>query len=247
MVAYYEKAPVLTDERVEELLCFQKTIGIQFDEVRLLNLAFTHTSYANECIGDVDNNERLEFLGDSVLGMVTAEYLFENYPALHEGDFSQIKSSVVSEDSLAEAAAKLDLERFLLMGKGEELQGGRRKKAIIADAMEAVIAAIYLDKGFDTARAYILTWLVGQIEKVREHKQHNKDYKSELQEYFQKKRKKCPTYELVSAVGPAHDQEFTVLVHLNTKTFGPAKGRNKKEAEMKAARMALIALELEKE
>ncbi len=228
-----------------ELFDFQEKIGIKFKNLELLNLAFTHTSYANECIGDVDNNERLEFLGDSVLGMVTAEYLFTSFPNLREGDFSRIKAWAVSENSLAEVAAVLDLERFLLMGHGEEIQGGRKKKAVIADAMEAVIAAIYLDQGLGVVRNYILSFIKGQVDKVIQNKQSGKDYKSELQEYFQKRRRKCPEYELLSTRGPAHDQIFTVVVHLNTKTYGPAEGTNKKSAEQLAARMALQALGLE--
>jgi ribonuclease III, bacterial len=247
LLNFKEKAPSVDSKRRAELFAFQEKIGIKFNDIELLNLAFTHTSYANECIGDVDNNERLEFLGDSVLGMVTAEYLFTSFPNLHEGDFSRIKSWVVSENSLAEVALTLDFERFLLMGRGEELQGGRKKKAIIADAMEAVIAAIYLDQGLECARGYVLSFIRTQVEKVIENKQSDKDYKSELQEYFQKRRRKCPEYELVSTRGPAHEQVFTVLVHLNTKTFGPAEGMNKKSAEQAAARMALIALGLEKE
>ena len=235
----------MDSNREVELFAFQEKIGIKFNNVELLNLAFTHTSYANECIGDVDNNERLEFLGDSVLGMVTAEYLFANFPTLHEGDFSRIKSWVVSENSLAEIAVTLDFERFLLMGHGEEIQGGRKKKAIIADAMEAVIAAIYLDQGLEVARGYVLSFMKGQVEKVLLNKQSDKDYKSVLQEYFQKRKRKCPEYELVSTKGPAHDQIFTVVVHLNTKTYGPAEGSNKKSAEQNAAKMALTALGLE--
>lgn len=245
MLNYTKKAPAVDKKRAMGLFAFQEKIGIKFNNLELLNLAFTHTSYANECLGDVDNNERLEFLGDSVLGMVTAEYLFTNFPELHEGDFSRIKAWAVSENSLAEVATSLDFEKYLLMGRGEEIQGGRRKKAVIADAMEAVIAAIYLDQGLGVVRDYILSFIKGQVDKVLHNKQSGKDYKSELQEYFQKRRKKCPEYELVGTRGPAHDQVFSVVVHLNTKTFGPAEGSNKKSAEQSAAKMALQALGLE--
>lgn len=224
-----------------------KKVGLKFNSLELLNLAFTHSSYSNECIGNVDNNEKLEFLGDSVLGMVTAEYLVTNFPALTEGVFSRIKSWVVSETSLAEVALLWDFEKYILMGKGEEGQGGRKKKAIIADAMEAVIGAIFLDQGYQCAKEYVLSFMRTQVEKVLANQQDDKDYKSMLQEYFQKKRKKCPEYELVSVTGPAHEQVFEVKVHLNTKTFGPATGYNKKSAEQKVAKMALVELGLEKQ
>ena len=161
-----EKAP--SSKRLEELLAFSKIINVSFSDIGLLDNALTHTSYANET-GKL-NNERLEFLGDSVLGLVCAEYLYKNLPFQQEGDLSRIKAAVVSEESLAEVAHKLGLSSYIQIGHGEEINGGRNKKAILADAMEAVIAAIYLDQGFDCARKYVLSWLEGQIETVREGK-----------------------------------------------------------------------------
>ena len=244
MEKYYLKAPQLTQKRIEELSCFQETIGIKFSELRLLNLAFTHTSYANEVFGDVDNNERLEFLGDSILGMVTAEYLFENLPDFREGDFSRIKATVVSEESLAEVALKLHISDYLLLSKGEEMHQGRFKKAILADCMEAVIVAIYLDKGFETAKAYVLSFIAGQVEKVLAGRNSNKDYKSLLQVYFQKKKNKVPEYFLDHVEGPNHEQKFFVKVFLGQKCYGMAEGTNKKSAEQNAARLALKELGL---
>ncbi|MBO5770044.1 MAG: ribonuclease III [Spirochaetales bacterium] len=246
MNPYQSKAPLLSRERERELLSFTQDNNLRFDDLRLLNLAFTHTSYANEHKGAVDNNERLEFLGDSVLGMITAEYLFSSFGKFHEGEFSKIKSVVVSEQSLSEVANSLHFEKYLLVGHGEFSQGGTKKKAIQADAMEAVIAAIYLDQGLDAAKSFVLSVIPAQVEKVLQNKVSYKDYKTVLQEYYQKRRGKVPTYQLVSQVGPDHDQVFSVTVTMGTKTYGPAEGKNKKSAEQAAAKMALIAIGLEK-
>ncbi len=245
MISYLAKAPVLSDERKEELFSFTESLGISFGDYRLLNLAFTHTSYANECRGEVDNNERLEFLGDSVLGMITAEYLFSSFTRFHEGEFSKIKAVVVSEESLSEVALSLHLDRYILVGRGERSQKGTMKKAILADALEAVIAALYLDQGLETAKGFVLSFIPGQVEKMLENKLSYKDYKTELQEYLQKKRGKVPRYVIVSQTGPDHAQTFHVNVEMGTKVFGPGEGRNKKAAEQAAARIALIALGLE--
>lgn len=244
MESYYLKAPLPDERRLGELSVFEEAIGIRFKEKRLLNLAFTHTSYANELAGEVDNNERLEFLGDSILGMITAEYLFDTLTKMHEGDFSRIKSAVVSEESLSEVALRLDFPRFILIGRGEEINDGRHKKAILADAMEAVIAAIYLDQGFECARGYVLSFIKGQVERVLEGRNSNKDYKSMLQEYLQKRKNKVPEYLLDHTEGPQHQQRFFVKVFLGNKCFGPAEGPNKKSAEQNAARMALTSLGL---
>ena len=151
MLSYLEKAPALSQERKGELFSFTESLGLEFGEYRLLNLAFTHTSYANECKGEVDNNERLEFLGDSILGMITAEYLFSSFTRFHEGEFSKIKAVVVSEESLSEVALSFHFDKYILVGRGERSQQGTMKKAILADALEAVIAALYLDQGLETA------------------------------------------------------------------------------------------------
>ncbi len=239
-------APVPDSARERELICFQEENNLRFNNIKLLNLAFTHTSYANEARGGMDNNERLEFLGDAVLDMVTAEYLFDNYYGVyHEGEFSKIKAIVVSEDSLSEVASRLEFERYLLIGKGEKTQGGARKKAIQADAMEAVIAAVYLDRGLEEARTFILSFIPSQIEKVLRNKVAYKDYKTKLQEYYQKRKGRVPEYTLVSQTGPDHDQVFSVTVRVEGKTYGPGTGKSKKHAEQNAAREALIHLGLE--
>lgn len=235
---------MLDENRMRELSCFQKTIGITFNDSSLLDTAFTHTSYANERGPGVENNEKLEFLGDSILGFVAADYLFNNYTNLHEGDFSRIKATVVSEESLSEVALRLDFPRYIRIGRGEEINGGRSKKALLADAMEAVIAAIYLDQGIEVAGKYIISWLKDQISKVFEGKNTNKDYKSVLQEYLQKKSNKVPEYKLDHVEGPQHDQRFFFKVFVGNKCFGPAEGKNKKEAEQNAARLAIDSLGL---
>ncbi len=246
MLSYLEKAPVLSDERKAELFSFTEGLGIHFDDYRLLNLAFTHTSYANEYKGYADSNERLEFLGDSVLGMITAEYLFSSFTRFHEGEFSKIKAVVVSEESLSEVALSIHLDRYILVGRGERSQQGTMKKAILADALEAVIAALYLDQGLETAKRFVLSFIPAQVEKMLENKLSYKDYKTELQEYLQKRRGKVPRYVVVSQSGPDHAQVFHVNVEMGTKSFGPGEGRNKKAAEQAAARMALIALGIER-
>ncbi len=244
MNAQVIKAPRITHERERELFSFQEKHGLKFNDLRYLNLAFTHTSYANEQKGDVDNNERLEFLGDSVLGMITADYLFSSFSSLHEGDFSKIKASVVSEESLSEIAVDMEFDKYLLLGHGELLQGGKKKKAVLADAMEAVIAAIYLDQGLEAARAYTLSFIKGQIDRYLKGSLDFKDYKTQLQEYLQKNRKDLPSYRLVSQSGPDHAQEFRVSVKVQGVEYGPASGKNKKSAEQNAAHLALISLGL---
>ena len=236
----------MTEERRRELFSFTESLGLSFNDYRLLNLAFTHTSYANECRSKVDNNERLEFLGDSVLGMITAEYLFSSFTWFHEGEFSKIKSVVVSEESLSEVALSMHFDRYILVGRGEKSQNVMMKKAILADAMEAVIASLYLDQGLEKARDFVLSFIPKQIEKMLANRLSYKDYKTELQEYLQKRRGKVPRYILIGQTGPDHEQIFSVKVELGTKTFGPGEGRNKKSAEQAAARIALIALGIEK-
>jgi ribonuclease-3 len=233
----FGKAPAISESRERELLLFCKNNDFICKDLNLLNLAFTHRSFANETSESVDNNERLEFLGDSVLGVVVADWLFRNLPAKHEGDFSKIKSVVVSEDSLAMVARKLELSQYLLIGKGEEYSGGREKKALLADCLEALFAASYLDSGFEVARKFVMKYLEPQIQAVLKYDYH-RDYKTSLQEYMQKRWRKCPTYTLVKKTGPEHDFTFFVEVKVNELSFGPAEGRNKKEAEQNAAKLA---------
>jgi len=231
------RAPAISSDRERELLVFIRESHIIISNLELLNLAFTHRSYANETSEMVDNNERLEFLGDSVLGMCVADWLFRNLPAKAEGDFSKIKSVVVSEDSLAMIARKLHVDKYLLIGKGEENTGGRDKKALLADCMEALFAACYLDSGFEAAKSFVMRYLAQQIRAVLDDDYH-RDYKTSLQEYMQKRWRKVPSYTLVKKTGPEHDYTFFVEVDVNGKVFGPASGVNKKQAEQMAAKLA---------
>lgn len=232
-----ERAPAVDSGRKDELALFQRLAGIKFRNVDMLNLAFCHRSYANERGDGIGNNERLEFLGDSVLGLAVAEYLYEELPDRPEGDLAKIKSFVVSEASLSEIARRLRVDNFILIGKGEEYSGGRGKRAILADALEAIIGAFFLDSGFREARRFVLAILVPEIEKVLENR-HEKDYKTLLQEFAQKNFRSYPKYTLSRKTGPDHDRVFWMHVEVGGKSFGPGKGPNKKQAEQAAAAIA---------
>ncbi len=223
---------------------FQKRLGIKFKNIHLLDNAFFHRSFSNEISGAAVNNERLEFLGDAVLGMSAASYLYSTLADCPEGELTKIKSFVVSETALSEIALETGVQHCLCLGKGEELSGGRSKKAILADAMEAVFGALYLDSGFKAAEKLILDLLIPQVEKVKANR-HQKDYKTLLQEFYQKKYKKCPIYELVKKTGPDHDQIFWVSVRLGNDSYGPQQGKSKKNAEQSAARHAWEQLTLD--
>jgi ribonuclease-3 len=231
------RAPDVTSERKRELLLFEKSTGIRFRRLELLNLAFSHRSFAHESSQDIGNNERLEFLGDSVLGLIVSEYLFSNLPDRTEGDLAKIKSFVVSEDSLASVARTLKLDNFVLIGKGEEFSGGRSKKAILADCLEAVIGAYFLDSGFKDCKKFVLKFMIPEINTVLENK-HRKDFKTLLQEHVQKIYKTYPRYGLVQKTGPDHDKTFWMEVKIRDKSYGPGEGKNKKEAEQNAACIA---------
>ena len=239
------RAPLLTlpvaPERKKELQLFEKHAKIRFRRPELLNLAFSHRSFANETSEEIGNNEKLEFLGDSVLGLVVAEYLFLQFPDRQEGDLAKIKSFVVSEDSLAGIARALKVDNFILIGKGEENSGGRSKKALLADCMEGIFGAYFLDQGFKASQKFILRLLVPEIDKVVEDR-HQKDYKTLLQEYVQKTFRTYPRYSLQKRTGPDHDKTFWMEVRIGDKTYGPGKGKNKKAAEQSAAGIAYEAL-----
>lgn len=229
---------VLVDaERKKELQLFEGHAGVRFRKLELLNQAFSHRSHANESGGAIDNNERLEFLGDSVLGLVVAEYLYNELAEKPEGELARIKSFVVSEDSLAGIARAIRIDNFILIGKGEEHSGGRRKKAILADSLEAVIGAYFLDSGFKAAKKFVLKYIVPEIQKVLEDR-HRKDYKTLLQELVQKRFRTYPQYIVVRKTGPDHDKTFWIEVVVDGTSYGPGHGKNKKEAEQAAAEAA---------
>jgi len=231
---------ILDSKRKGLLLSFCKTVNIKFKDIELLDQAFHHRSITNEK-KELKNNERLEFLGDSVLGIVCAAYLYNTLDN-PEGELAKIKAYVVSEKALAPIAVKLGIDKLLILGHGEENSGGRQKPAILADCMEAIIGAYYLDQGYKAAEKYVLSFLVPEIENVL--KFGGKDFKTLLQEKYQQKYKICPVYEVVNKSGPEHDQTFEVIVRLGEKTFGPEKGKTKKDAEQKVAKLALESFKL---
>jgi ribonuclease-3 len=231
----------LKPERKKLLKQFEKSSGVRFKNEALLDLAFSHRSYSNENADHRDNNERLEFLGDSVLGLVVASYLYHVLADRAEGDLAKIKSFVVSEEILSGLAKNLGIDQLLLIGKGEENSGGRTKKALLADSLEAVFGAYYLDAGFAEVQKFILQLLVPEINSVLENR-HKKDYKTLLQELVQKTHRSYPRYVLVDKTGPDHDKTFFMEVQVNGQPLGSGSGKNKKEAEQEAAGIAFRAL-----
>jgi ribonuclease-3 len=231
----------LSPERKKELAAFAKTAGVRFRRLELLNLSFVHRSATNES-GQRQNNERLEFLGDSILGAVTATLLYQNLSDRPEGDLSKIKSVVVSEEVLSGIARELQIDKLLILGRGEELTGGRTKNTILADTLEALIGAIYLDSGYKAALNFVSAHIGVEIERVLDNR-HYRDYKSLLQELSQQLYHKYPVYHLLRRSGPDHERFFWTEVVVNDQTFGPGMGKNKKTAEQAAARIAYEALE----
>ena len=213
----------------------QNNLGYQFKNPALLARALTHSSYANERHVDTGDNERLEFLGDSVLGFITAEYLFANHRDFPEGELTKLRAYAVCEKSLFAYAEEIGLGNYLKLGKGEERTGGRTRPSVLSDAFEAVIAAIYLDGGMDEAKKFVLRFVVPYVEA----KPTFKDYKTMLQEVVQKNQGETLEYVLVSETGPDHDKCFTVEVHLNSNVIGRGVGGSKKKAEQNAAKEAL--------
>ena len=214
-------------------------IDYKFKDVSLRQKAMTHSSYANEHHGThLDCNERLEFLGDSVLGFVTADYLFTHYPELPEGELTKLRAAVVCEGALCEIARELGIPEEIRLGHGEENGGGRKRASILADATEALLGAIYLDGGIEPARAYVLRFIPRKVE-VAIAGGAFKDYKTMLQEIVQKNKQETLEYRLAGQSGPDHDKRFTMELLLNSNVFASGTGRSKKEAEQLAAKKAL--------
>jgi ribonuclease-3 len=216
----------------------QERLGYEFKNLDLLENALTHSSYANEHRGGLPSNERLEFLGDSVLGMVVADHLFRENPDMPEGELTRTRAALVCEASLHQVALKLKLGDYLKLGKGEASGGGRERPSILADATEAVFAAAFLDGGITQARRTIRKLLLTQ----EESKPANRDHKTVLQELVQRENGQQLAYRLISATGPDHNKTFSVAVELNGETIGIGGGRSKKEAEQFAAHAAIEAL-----
>ena len=222
----------------------EAAIGYQFKNITLLQNALTHSSYANErWHNPLASNERLEFLGDSVLGMVVAEYLFSHFQDRPEGELTRMRADMVCEKTLAAVANRVNLGEHLLLGHGEEQGGGRKRNSILADAVESIIAASFLDGGMEAAKSIIQRFILCDVPVT---KLHNMDYKTALQEQVQQKKNQVLTYHLVGESGPDHDKQFAVEVQLNGKVIGSGIGSSKKRAEQDAARMALEALFSEK-
>ncbi|MDR2375344.1 MAG: ribonuclease III [Treponema sp.] len=227
-------------ERRKELQAFLKYAGIKFRNLGLLNLSFVHRSVSNESQYR-GNNERLEFLGDAVLGAVCATVLYERFGGESEGELAKIKSIVVSEDILSGLARELQIDALLILGKGEDLSGGRKKNAILADALEALFGALYLDSGFSAAFSFVERCISPEISRVVE-KDYHADHKSLLQELCQRYFKMYPQYRLINRSGPEHERLFRMEVWIKDRVYGPGLGRSKKTAEQEAARVALERL-----
>lgn len=218
----------------------EEKLGYTFQDPSLLENALTHSSCANESQGRLVSNERLEFLGDSILGMIVADHLYRNHPDLPEGELTRTRAALVCEDSLVQVARELDLGTYLRLGKGEEAGGGRQRPSIRADAVEALLAAVYLDGGIGSVRKliqkYILSREVAGLTKPR-------DYKTALQELVQRESGQVLCYRLTGESGPDHDKRFFVEVDLNGEAIGEGAGKSKKEAEQAAAKAAIQVLE----
>lgn len=215
-------------------------IGYHFQNISLLQNALTHSSYANErWHNSLLSNERLEFMGDSILGMLVAEYLYRTFPDRPEGELTRMRADMVCEKTLAGVANSLHLGDHLLLGHGEEQGGGRERASILADATESVIAACFLDGGMDAAKRFIQRFILVQVPVNR---LHNVDYKTKLQELVQQKRNQVLSYELTGQTGPDHDKQFMVDVRLNGTVVGKGVGSSKKRAEQDAARNAIDKL-----
>ena len=228
----------MQEDRINALVPLQGVLCYQFKDLELLNKSLTHKSYSNEVLLSLKNNERLEFLGDSVIDLIMADYMFLTYPDLPEGSLSKIRAAIVNENSLARLAIKLELGSYLLLGKGESFSGGRQKASILANAYEALVGALFCDSDFRTTADVFLPQL---IEKIDEYMGAciATDFKSDLQEYTQNRFSCVPLYEVVGEIGPGHNKRFDVKVKIRSQVLGSGKGRSKKEAEQNAAKEAL--------
>ena len=214
----------------------EKRLNYKFKNIDLLKNALVHSSYANEVRGNVHSNERLEFLGDSVLSVIVSEHLYNKFPTMPEGELTRMRASLVCEKSLCEFSRELGIGNYLKLGKGEDKNGGRERDSILADAFEAVLAAVYLDGGMDAAKAHIMNTVLRDIKHCED--DTFKDYKTTLQEVIQRNPEESVSYILVNESGPDHNKSFTVEVHLNSNVIGKGTGKSKKQAEQMAAKQA---------
>ncbi len=221
----------------------EKNLKYTFKNKELLKNALAHSSYANEKKGSATSNERLEFLGDSVLSIVVSEHIYKNFPNLPEGQLTRLRASLVCEKTLCGFSKRLEVGDFLLLGKGEKANGGATRPSILADAFEAILAAIYLDGGMEPAKRHVLRFIQSELSHLEG--ENFKDYKTELQEIIQRNPEEKLTYVLIGESGPDHDKSFTVEVHLNSNVIGEGTGHSKKNAEQAAAKKALELMGIE--
>ena len=234
---------MLSPERTQELTTLQDQIGYTFLDILLLNKSLTHKSYVNENSESLKDNERFEFLGDSVLDLIVSGYMIKAFPDFAEGTLSKIRAAVVNESCFAEMARQMDLGKYLLLGKGEATSGGREKNSLLANAYEALAGAIYFDSNLETALDIYLPVLGKEIAKYADTTRF-RDYKSELLEYTQIHFNCTPNYQIVNEKGPAHSKEFEVAVLIQENPRGRGNGKSKKEAEQGAAKAALGSFNL---
>ena len=237
----------MQDKRKQQLVGFCTTQNIQMHDLELLDMALTHTSYAHEAkqTPKPQHNERIEFLGDSVLSVIVSTYMFKNFPELAEGQLTKLRAHLVCEGSLYTFAKKSGLGELLLLGRGEELSGGRERPSILADAFESVLGAIYLDQGFAVAQRYLLTMMQPEIDYVCRNGIYT-DYKTRLQEFLQRDGDVEISYQLMGSTGPEHNKIFTSEVSFEGKVIGVGQGRTKKDSEQHAAQQALMQLHVNK-
>lgn len=234
-----EHPPDVPPFPAEEITALQQMLSHIFRDPQLLLEAVTHTSYVHEAkASSYKDNERLEFLGDAVLGLIMSEYWVAHFPTATEGDLSKMKAHVVNEQSLARVARRLMLGQHLLLGRGEEMTGGREKSSLLANALEAVIAALYVDGGLETAQAFVLRSFKEELKDLMG-PEVSVDYKTEFQEFCQKEHAALPTYTVLRESGPDHEKIFEVELAIRGKVYGRGQGRSKKEAERRAAKEAL--------
>ena len=227
---------------MSDIRSVQGSLKVRFKNPALLEQALIHSSYLNEYPAEVPaSNERMEFLGDAVLGFIVAEKLYRSFPDMAEGEMTRVRSALVRRETLAHVAGSLEIGSYLYVGKGEEASGGRQKPANLASALEAVIAAVYLDRGLAVTRKLVLGWLAGEFQAVMA-KKKGFDCKSRLQELAQSEYHSSPSYRTLQAAGPDHDKTFTVEVQIGGRVLGKGSGKSKKLAETEAARNALERL-----
>jgi ribonuclease-3 len=230
------------NKRMNSIQEFEKKIGVEFKDKDLLLLALTHRSYVNEHKDTDSHNERLEFLGDAVLELITSDYLFSTYPERTEGDLTSFRAALVRTESLADTAQEIGVGENIRLSKGEEDTGGRSKNYLLANALEAIIGAIYLDSGYEVARDFVHTHLLKKIDHIVENRL-DIDSKTKIQELTQSKYKVTRSYEVIEEEGPDHDKRFTVVVKINGKEIGKGFGTSKQKAEEDAAKSGIEYIE----